>query len=125
MSLQLFLPLHVVSELTTCSQPKGQPRSATSVKPATNGTTTRGGRTRGRGARRGRNAGRAKPKTADELDAEMVDYFDENGAEAADGAVTANAATQPATNGADDLGMEEISVGAIASYALPCANMST
>lgn len=70
------------------------------------------GRGRGRGVRRGRNAGRGKPKTADELDAEMVDYFDASGANGAGGAdgATTNGATQPATNGGQDLGMDEISV---------------
>lgn len=56
--------------------------------------------------------GRGKPKTADELDAEMMDYFDAsgaNGAAAANDGV-ANGAAQPAANGADDLGMDEISV---------------
>ena len=86
--------------------PKNQPKSA-APKPATNGTATRGGRTRGRG-RRGRNAGRPKAKTADELDAEMVDYFDANAANGTAGAEAANGATAPATNG--DAGMEEISV---------------
>lgn len=93
------------------SQPKGQPRPATAVKPASNGVVARGARGRGRGGRRGRNAGRAKPKTADELDAEMVDYFDANGVNEgnADGAATTNGAVQGA-NGGDDLGMDEISV---------------
>lgn len=71
------------------------------------------GRGRGRGVRRGRNAGRGKPKTAAELDEEMVDYFDAtraNGVGGADGAATTNGATQPSTNGGQDLGMDEISV---------------
>lgn len=91
------------------AQPKSQPKPATAVK-ATNGVVSRG-RGRGRGVRRGRNAGRGKPKTADELDAEMVDYFDASGANGAGGAdgATTNGATQPATNGGQDLGMDEIS----------------
>ncbi|MCJ1463426.1 hypothetical protein MMC07_002033 [Pseudocyphellaria aurata] len=95
------------------AQPKSQPKPANAVK-TTNGVVSRG-RGRGRGVRRGRNAGRGKPKTADELDAEMVDYFDAtgvNGAGGADGAATTNGATQPATNGGQDLGMDEISVSA-------------
>lgn len=52
------------------SQPKSQPRPATSTKQASHAVASRGGRVRGRGGRRGRNAGRGKPKTADELDAE-------------------------------------------------------
>ena len=86
--------------------PKNQPKSA-APKPATSGTATRGGRTRGRG-RRGRNAGRPKAKTADELDAEMVDYFDANATNGTAGAEATNGATAPAANG--DAGMEEISV---------------
>ena len=87
--------------------PKNQPKSA-AAKPSTNGTASRGGRTRGRG-RRGRNAGRPKAKTADELDAEMVDYFDVNAATGATGAETnTNGAAAPVANG--DAGMDEISV---------------
>lgn len=96
------------------SQPKSQPKPATAGRGATNGAATRG-RGRGRGGRRGRNAGRGKPKTADELDAEMVDYFD------APGGVGGNAGTDvTATNGAaptaangEDLGMDEISVSTL------------
>lgn len=92
------------------SQPKSQPRLATSTKPASNGVTARGGRGRGRVGRRGRNAGRGKPKTADELDAEMVDYFDANGTNGAtaDGAANTNGAV--GANATEDLGMDEISV---------------
>lgn len=66
------------------------------------------GRGRGGAAARGRGR-RAKPKTADELDAEMADYFDPNAP-----AGTSNAENAPATNGtaaagADDTGMDEIS----------------
>lgn len=76
------------------SQPKNAPKPATATsKATTNGTSTstRGGARAGaaRGGRRGR-AGRAKPKTADELDAEMADYFEtENGAANAGGAAAA------------------------------------
>ncbi|KAL8691829.1 MAG: hypothetical protein Q9218_003026, partial [Villophora microphyllina] len=86
------------------TQGKG-PKAAKAAKPTTNGAATRGDRTRGRG--RGRNAGRGKPKTADELDAEMVDYFDApgtNGAAQGNDATAANGA-----NGTVDLGMDEIS----------------
>ncbi|KAL8969516.1 MAG: hypothetical protein Q9197_004301, partial [Variospora fuerteventurae] len=91
------------------------PKSATAAKTATDGTATRGRGGRGRATgRRGRNAGRGKPKTADELDAEMVDYFDPsntNGTttEGSGGAAaTANGATQPAAT-LEDAGMDEIS----------------
>ena len=70
----------------------------------------------GRGARRGRNAGRPKPKTADELDAEMVDYFDANAADGTaattDATATVNGRAAPATNG-EEIGMDEISVSII------------
>ena len=72
------------------------------AKPATNGSGSEG---RGRGrTRRGRNAGRAKPKTADELDAEMTDYFDKP----AGGDATTNGAG-PVANGGDEIGMDDIS----------------
>ena len=79
----------------------------------TSSTATRGGRVGGRGGRRGRNAGRPKTKTADELDAEMVDYFDANAANGTaaptNAAATINGAAAPATNG-EEIGMDEISV---------------
>ncbi|KAL9026085.1 MAG: hypothetical protein Q9196_005202, partial [Gyalolechia fulgens] len=87
------------------TRPGKGPKPVTAAKPATNGAATRGGRVRGRGGRRGRNAGRAKPKTADELDAEMVDYFDPtstNGATQGGGAAAA-------VNGTAQLAIDEIS----------------
>ncbi|KAL4802176.1 hypothetical protein BDV18DRAFT_164349 [Aspergillus unguis] len=86
------------------AQGKSQPKPATNAKPDA--------AARGRGRRRGRaggRAGRPKPKTAEELDAEMVDYFNtpnENGAAADNNA--AAPPQQPA--GGEDLGMAEISV---------------
>lgn len=83
---------------------KSQPKPATGAKPAANAR----GRTRAtRGARKGRNVGRGKPKTVEELDAEMVDYFTNENAPA-DGNATNGAPQQ--TNGDQDLGMAEISV---------------
>ena len=101
-------------ELLSLTLPRNNkgPKAATAAKSTANGAGTRDStRGRGRGGRRGRNAGRAKPKTADELDAEMTDYFDTNAANGAgtDGAAT-NGAVQAVANGADDLGMDEISV---------------
>jgi THO complex subunit 4 len=80
-------------------QPKSQPKSAAVTK-ATSGAAGaasggRGGR-RGRGGR-GRNARPAK-KTAEELDSEMADYFDNSGAAATETGA-ANGAAQPAANG--------------------------
>ncbi len=93
------------------SQPKNKPKPVAAAKPVRNGTDSRG--ERGRGGKRGRNAGRAKPKTADQLDAEMTDYFVANDANgAATGMDTAaNGTAQPAAHGGDDLGMDEILVG--------------
>lgn len=99
----------------TNRQGKNQPKSA-ATKPATNGTAARGGRVAGRGARRGRNAGRPKTKTADELDAEMVDYFDANAANGTvattDATPTINGAAAPVPNG-EEIGMDEISVSIV------------
>lgn len=82
------------------------------------GTNTRGGgRGGGRGNRRGRNAGRPKAKTADELDAEMVDYFDANSANGTtDAAGITNGAAAPTANG-EEIGIDEISVS---TFRVPC-----
>lgn len=103
-----FQQYHIyVQSLTLNSAGVKGPKPATADKPATNGAATRGGRaTRGRG-RRGRNAGRAKPKTADELDAEMVDYFDPSNT---NGAGNATAAANGTAQPAGDAGMDEIAV---------------
>ncbi|KAI6799689.1 hypothetical protein KC361_g2742 [Hortaea werneckii] len=76
---------------------KDDPKSA--ANGAANGKNTRGKKKSGR-------AGRPKPKTADELDAEMADYFGTegtNGAVPANGVAPANGAAQPApaTDGED------------------------
>lgn len=93
------------------AQPKAQPKPATAARKATADTSARGGRGRGRaGARRGRNANRPKPKTVEELDAEMVDYYDNgntNAAPAAEGA--ANTGVAQANGGGEEMGMDEIS----------------
>lgn len=78
------------------------------------GTGRRGRRTTAR--RGGRASNRPKPKTAEELDAEMEDYYatNENGAPAEGGNAAVNngpaPAQQAATNGGEDVGMAEISV---------------
>lgn len=88
------------------SQPKSQPKPASAAK---------AGRKRERGGRasRGRNAGRRKPKTAEELDADMADYFGDapanNDANNAAPAAT-NGAAPAAPAGGEDLGMDEVSV---------------
>ena len=93
--------------LTRGSKPKAaakaQPKPATTAKPA-----GKAGVRRGRPGR-GRNAGRGKPKSAEELDAEMVDYFgnEASGPGNGDATMTTNGgAVQPVANG--DAGMEEI-----------------
>ena len=86
------------------SKPKqDKPKSAATTKEVK--ASGRGTGTRGRGARRGRNAGRPKAKTADELDAEMDDYFDPN-AGAANGQMEGVNGTT--ANGGDE--MDEVSV---------------
>ncbi|KAB8222017.1 hypothetical protein BDV33DRAFT_169749 [Aspergillus novoparasiticus] len=89
------------------AQTKSQPKPATASKAADS--------SRGRGRRGGRRGpapkpNRPKPKTVEELDAEMMDYFSNENAGTAEGNAPANAAApQPATGG-EDLGMAEISV---------------
>lgn len=107
--------------LTYNSQSRAQPKSAAAVK-ATNGASTRG-RARGRAGRR---AGRPKRKTADELDAEMVDYFDAD--VATNGAPVDGAVNGTAQAAANDDGMDEISVSAyrpVVSYLLTITIVNT
>jgi len=86
------------------TKPKVQPKQATAVKAtAATGRGARGGRA-GRSGRGGR-VGRGKPKTAEDLDAEMADYFVGNGAAGTDGAN----GDAPVTNGGEDQGMDEVS----------------
>ncbi|EKD12224.1 protein mlo3-like protein [Drepanopeziza brunnea f. sp. 'multigermtubi' MB_m1] len=74
--------------------PKSQPKSAAATKTAA--PATRGAKTRGRGGRGGGARGtRPAKKTAEELDSEMVDYW-QTGATATEGAV---AGTAQAANG--------------------------
>lgn len=91
-----------------CSKVKVQPKAAGATKATAAATTgrgsTRGARARGR---RGRNAGRAKPKSAAELDDEMTDYFVGGSGNAESSGANTNGA---APAGGDDLGMDGISV---------------
>ncbi|KZF19505.1 hypothetical protein L228DRAFT_241724 [Xylona heveae TC161] len=97
------------------AQPKNQPKAAAAApKQAAAGASAAPKATRGRGrGRRGRNTTRPKRKTAEELDAEMVDYFgneNTNGAAAGTEAapVTNGAAPAPAPAAAGgDTGMED------------------
>ncbi|PYH97974.1 hypothetical protein BO71DRAFT_438397 [Aspergillus ellipticus CBS 707.79] len=87
------------------AQTKPQPKPATATKANAN---TKG--RKGRKTTRPAHPNRPKPKTVEELDAEMMDYFatTENGP--AEGAAPVNGTAQPqAANGGEDLGMAEIS----------------
>jgi THO complex subunit 4 len=83
------------------SQPKSQPKSAATTKATANAAG--GNASGGRGGRRGR-GGRARnsrpaKKTAEELDSEMADYFDNGGAAAVETGAGTNGVAQPAANG--------------------------
>lgn len=97
------------------ANPKAQPKSAIATKATTKDATK--GRIAGRtGKLRRRDKNRPKPKTAEELDAEMTDYFAGNNANSGTTigvtAAAVNGGGQPAAN-TEDLGMEEISVDSI------------
>ena len=96
---------------TPYRQPKGQPKPATVTKSSGNVDSARGRTARGRVRGRGRNVGRPKPKTADELDAEMADYWGpagQTGVAGTNATPAANGAAQPAaTNGSGDVGMDD------------------
>ncbi|KAK4941450.1 RNA-binding RNA annealing protein [Elasticomyces elasticus] len=96
----------------TSANPKAQPKSATTVKKAAakDGAKERvaGGRNR---KRQGRNP-RPKAKTAEELDAEMTDYWGGNNPSAAAApaeATATNGTAAPAATAGDDM-VDEISV---------------
>lgn len=82
---------------------KAKPKPVTAAPKAAAGKTgAKDGKRRPRGAKGKAGAGRAKPKTTEELDAEMADYFGGAGNEAN---MTNGGAVQPAAGG--DVGMEE------------------
>jgi THO complex subunit 4 len=100
----------------TSANPKAQPKSATATKGTANGT---GKKAANKAKKQGKNATRSKPKTAEELDAEMTDYFTNNNGGAttmtdANGAASGNA--QSAATGGEDLGMDEISVSSSVEF---------
>jgi THO complex subunit 4 len=98
----------------TSANPKAQPKSATSTK-ATNEASKKAAN---KAKKRGKNATRSKPKTAEELDADMTDYFTSNGGTATmtDANGTTNGNAQPAAAGGEDLGMDEISVSSSVEF---------
>ncbi|KAJ6113467.1 mRNA export protein mlo3 [Penicillium sp. IBT 18751x] len=95
---------------------KSQPKPATAAKAAkgkgknnANDKNAAARNTNGR-TRKGRNPGRGKPKSVEELDAEMVDYFsNENAPAQAQAPAPVNGAAPQAANSGEDLGMAEIS----------------
>lgn len=94
--------------LTASSQPKkkneAKPKSATAAPKAATAAKTAAGAA-GKKGRRGRNAGRPKRKTAEELDADMTDYFN---AGAAPAPAAAAAPAPAAVSTADEVAMEEL-----------------
>lgn len=90
-----YLP-SLLSYLTCNSAPKSQPKSAANTKASDADKAGSRGKARGRGGR-ARNPRPAK-KTAEELDSEMADYFD-NGAAANGTEAAATNGAQPAANG--------------------------
>jgi len=100
----------------TSANPKAQPKSATSTKATANSA---GKKAANKAKKRGKNATRSKPKTAEELDAEMTDYFTNNnngGTTMTDANGTTNGNAQPAATGGEDLGMDEISVSSSVEF---------
>jgi THO complex subunit 4 len=93
------------------ANPKAQPKSATATKATAKDAKGRKGKN---ATTKKTRTQRSKPKTAEELDAEMTDYFNannNNAAAPADGAATNGAAAAAA--GGDDHGMDEISVSSL------------
>ncbi|KAJ5939007.1 mRNA export protein mlo3 [Penicillium verhagenii] len=98
-----------LNERIAPQKPKSKPKPATANKAAnTNTAGNARGNTSRRGRNTGRNAGRGKPKSVEELDAEMVDYFAGGENAPADNSAPVNGAA-PQANGGEDLGMAEIS----------------
>ncbi|KAE9985653.1 hypothetical protein EG328_007067 [Venturia inaequalis] len=104
---------------------KDKPKPANTDKAGTGAASTRG-----RKPRRGRGAaaagGRAKPKTAEELDAEMADYWGgETGTGTADAPMANGGAVQPAaTNGGEAVMEDDGSLTKMATRAIS-ATVST
>jgi len=89
------------------ANPKAKPKSAT----ATKATAKDGAKGRKANTNKKTRTQRSKPKTAEELDAEMTDYFNanNNAAAPAQGVAANGAAATAAPAAADDMGMDEIS----------------
>ena len=105
-----YPPRNKAAPLTKPStNPKAQPKSAAATKATAKDAK---GRQAAR-PKRGK-SNKPKPKTAEELDAEMTDYWGNNNAGAANSTDAAGAANgaAPAAAG-EDLGMDEISVSSM------------
>lgn len=87
------------------AKPKPKPATAAPKAAAANGATAGAGR--GGRNRKGR-AGRPKPKSVEELDAEMSEYFVPSGNNDAAATTTTNGAAAPAAAPALDATMDEI-----------------
>ena len=96
----------IYSKPKNAAQEKSKGAAAKGPKAATNGAdgTAKGARNTKKKSGR---AGKPKPKTAEELDAEMQDYF--GGGETNGAAPAANGAPQAAPATGDDAAMDEIS----------------
>ncbi|KAJ5312626.1 hypothetical protein PENANT_c007G09116 [Penicillium antarcticum] len=95
---------------------KARPKSAAATKTKNNQTnkqaneaTSETAKGKGAGRRRGRNPGRGKPKTVEELDADMMDYFATDAPPAENAAPANTAAAAPQANGGDLAMNDEIS----------------
>lgn len=96
----------------TSANPKAQPKSAANVKKATAKDGTKGrsaGKPGSKPAKRGRQ-NRPKAKTAEELDAEMTDYWGGNNPSAVGATTQATANGTASAAAAGDDAMDEISV---------------
>lgn len=89
-----------LSDKTTSSQPKSAAKNKPKTKEAPKAAATTNGPKPARGAKKSGRAGRPKAKTAEELDAEMQDYF---------GGETNGTAAPPAQTAAADANMDVIS----------------
>jgi len=94
-----------IAKPKTAAQEKTKGAAAKGAKGAANGAagTAKAGANKKKAGR----AGKPKPKTAEELDAEMQDYFGSNETNGTAPAATAAPQAAPATN--DDANMDEIS----------------
>ncbi|KAF2842377.1 hypothetical protein M501DRAFT_410103 [Patellaria atrata CBS 101060] len=93
-------PKTLAERIQAPKKDKAQPKPATVTKST--------GKTRGKSkATRGRNTGRGKPKTAEELDAEMQDYFVDTTGDPNTGMATDNSGGNIQGTNGGDTGMED------------------